>query len=247
MRKLWILTAAVVLGALPSVVQAQPIGTDGIYNMNRTSGNTFTSIAGNAATTVITTTGDDSNFVFSFASPFTYYGTPFATANVSTNGLIAFLAPNTAFTNQDLSVASVIGRPVVAPFWDDMNFNVVGSTGAMLQLNQGNTTTIEFNNVPFFSGTATDTVSFQVLFDSASSSIRMNYLSTSNPRPATGGSATIGVQGPATFIQAGFNQVGTANDGDSIFVTPVPEPGTLTLCGVAIAGGLLKLRRRKVA
>ncbi len=249
MRKTWLLAAAAALFALPVGARAQFIGTDGLYDMNRTTGNTFTSIIGDPGTTVLTTTGDDSSFAFTFAAPFTYYGTVFNGANASTNGLIAFTAVNTGFTNQDLSIASVGGRPVVAGFWDDANFNVAGATGTLAQLNAGTTTTLEWNNVPFFGGTATDTVTYQVVFDSATGNINMNYISTSNPRPNTGGSATVGIQGVSTFIQAGFNTVGTVNDGDALLITAaaVPEPGTMTLCGLAVAAGLAKFRRRKAA
>src|SRR5437667_8256236 len=84
MRKLWLLAAAAaVLGALPSSAFAQFIGTDGVYNMNKTSGNTFTSIIG--AGGVFVGDGDDNGFTVTLAAPFTYYGTSFTTAGVSTN------------------------------------------------------------------------------------------------------------------------------------------------------------------
>lgn len=243
MRK-FCLVAAAFLGSLPTLAFAQFIGTDGVYNMNRSTGNTFTSIAGDPATTIVTTTGDDLSFAVGFAAPFTFYGTSYPSTNVSTNGLFAFSGPNTAFTNSDLSTTTVSGGPVAAPFWDDMNFNVSGSSGRLLRLASGNTTTFEWNNVPFFGGTSTDTVTFQTVFDSATGNIAFNYISTSGSRANSGGSATIGIQQSlATFIQAGFNVAGAARNGDQILITPVPEPGTMSLIGMALAGAFL--RRRK--
>jgi len=248
MRRLWILAAAVALGALPSAAMAQFIGTDGFYNATRTSGNTFNTIVGAPGSAVVTTTGDDLAFTVNFATPFNYYGTPFTSMSVSTNGLITFGGTNTAFTNTALT-STTPTLPSAAAYWDDLNFNVAGSVGQLVSLASGNTTTVEWNTVPYFGGTSATTATFQAVFDSATGNIRFNYGDISTGGQANAGSATVGIKGVATFIQAGFNQAGTVVSNDSILFTPVtvPEPGTMTLCGLAIAGGLAKYRRRKVA
>jgi len=238
---MWILAAAVALWALPSAAMAQFIGTDGFYNATRTSGNTFNSIVGSGTETRLGS-GDDSGFTFTFATPFTYYGTPNATAGVSTNGLITFGTPtNTGFTNSALSATNPT-LPSVAPYWDDLLSG--GAPQGVYVQTAGTTTTLEWQT-GYFSGGGT--AAFQVIFDSASGNITFNYGDISTGTGANAASATVGIKGVSTFIQAGFNTAGTVVSNDRISITPVtvPEPGTMALCGLAIAGGLAKYRRRK--
>jgi len=241
MRKLWILASLAVLYALPSSAQAQFIGTDGIYNMNRTTGNTFNSISGTG--TLITQTGDDLTFPFNFGTPFNYYGTSFTTANVSTNGLITFGGTNTAFTNSALTATNPV-NPSVAPYWDDLNFNGTSPPAGLFSQVSGTTTTLEWNTAPYFSGGGT--AQFQVIFDSANGSMTFNYGDISTGAGLNASSATVGIKGVSTFIQAGFNAPGTVNSGDRLLITQaVPEPTSLALVGIAGVGMVWRRLRRK--
>jgi hypothetical protein len=239
---MWILAAAVALGALPSAAMAQFIGSDGSYSATRTSGNTFNSIIGVGNTTLLGS-GDDVVFPFTFGTPFTYYGVPQVGGNATTNALITFGGANNNWVNDTLA-NPIPGSPLLAPYWDDLLSSAAGQ-GVYLQT-AGNTTTLEWNTGYFGQ---TGTAAFQAVFNSATGSIRFNYgdISTGAGGHADAGSATVGIKGAATFVQAGFNTAGTVVSGDSILITPVgvPEPGTMTLCGLAIAGGLAKYRRRK--
>jgi len=239
---MWILAAAAALCALPSSATAQLIGSDGTYSMTRTSGNTFNSIIG-VGNTALLGSGDDSAFAFNFAAPFTYYGTPATSASASTNGLITFGGSNTAFTNTALT-ATTPTLPSVAPYWDDLFSSA--PNGVYVQT-AGTTTTLEWQEGYF--PTTGNIVNVQAVFDSATGNITFNYGDISTGAGANASSATVGIKGLATFIQAGFNTAGTVVSGDSLLITPVgvPEPGTMALCGLAIAGGLAKYRRRKVA
>ena len=252
-KKLWILvTAAAVLGALPSAAQAQFIGTDGFYNMSKTSGNTFISIIGQAGTTLLGV-GDDSSFTFNLAAPFSYYTTPYTTGSVSTNGLITFGgAVNNAFTNSALTATNP-PNPSIAPYWDDLRSDLVAGQGVYAQVT-GNVTTLEWLTAYF--GQTGPTAAFQVVFNSTTGTITFNYgdISTGGTQ-ANAGSATVGITHgtglpPGSFIQAGFNVAGTVVSNDSVLITQaVPEPGSMMLCGVAAVGGFgfIRSRRRKAS
>jgi hypothetical protein len=239
MRKLWILASLAVLYALPSSAQAQFIGTDGVYNMNRTTGNTFNSIVGvgNAALVV---SGDDNAFTFNFAAPFTFYGTPATSASVSTNGLFTFGGTsNTAFTNSALTATNPTA-PSLAPYWDDL----IGTDpqGVYVQT-AGTTTTVEWQ-MGYFSGGGT--AAFQVIFNSSNGSMTVNYGDISTGAGANAASATVGIKGISTFIQAGFNTPGTVITGDRLLITQaVPEPTSLALVGIAGVGMVWRRLRRK--
>jgi hypothetical protein len=246
MRRLWLFAAAAaVLGALPMSASAQFIGTDGFYNMNKTSGNTFNTIIGGAGTTNLGS-GDDSTFAFTFAAPFNYYGTTYTTGNVSTNGLFTLGgAINNAFTNTALA-ATTPANPSIAPYWDDL----LSSAGqGVFQQNSGNITTLEWQT-GYFSGGGT--AQFQAVFNSATGAMTWNYGDISTGTGANAASATVGLNKgsatpPGSFIQAGFNQAGTVISNDSISVTlvGVPEPTSMALCGFAAVAGFARMRRRK--
>jgi len=251
MRRRILPIALAVIGALPSAALAQVLGTDGIYTITKVGNGSFTTISNDPSAVRLTTAGqsyDDINFNVNTAAAFNYYGTNYNSVNVSTNGLVTFGGVNTSFTNTALSAVAP-PLPSVAAYWDDLIFDSA-QPGAMYALAAGNLTTIEWNRAQYFGGGAAVTTTFQMVLNSLTGAIQLNYFDTSGPPgQADGGSATVGVKGVSTFVQAGFNQAGTVVNGNQLNVTlnPVPEPGTLTLCGLVVAGGIAKFRRRKVA
>jgi hypothetical protein len=242
-KKLGILIAVAAL-VLPAIASAQPIGSDGVYDMVKSSGNTFNTVIGGAGTTNLGS-GDDIGFTFNFAAPFSYYGTSYTSGSVSTNGLITLGGTsNTTFTNSALTATSP-GAPSIAPYWDDL-LSAAGQ--GIFQQNSGNITTLEWQT-GYFSGGGT--AQFQAVFDSATGAMTFNYGDISTGSGANATSATVGISKgdanpPGSFIQAGFNTAGTVISGDSLSITSaVPEPGTLTLCGFAAVAGFARMRRRK--
>ena len=72
--------------------------------------------------TLISMSGDDNNtgpHPIGFTFPF--YGTEYTTFRISTNGWISFTSTSTAYNNHELPGTSS-PEAMLAPFWDDLNF-----------------------------------------------------------------------------------------------------------------------------
>ena len=153
---------------------------------------------------------------------------------VSTNGLLAFGAANTAFTNTDLTSSPT--QATIAPFWDDLHANggVVGSGIYYQNFDSGGANervVIQWNKVRFFSGgTAGDTITYQAQLY-ADGRIQLNYLdltsgaaTSNNGASATVGIKAAGAQGADRLLLA-FNNGpnGFVGTGQSTLISQLPS------------------------
>jgi uncharacterized protein YhjY with autotransporter beta-barrel domain len=229
---------------------AAVLASDATYSIDQTSGAPYSDISGTGTRlTDLGTTYDDVSFDVALAAPFTFYGTAYATMSVSTNGLITFGDTNSTFTNYALSdPSSGIVNPSVVVYWDDLYF-VSSQPGALYSLTSGTTTTVEWFQVHHINDFAgPDTFTFQAVFDSATGTIKLNYLDATaggqgvnaagdDVSVSDGGSATVGVKGPDTFAQVGFGTPGSVLSGWTLTITsgPPPEELSATMTGLPLA------------
>jgi hypothetical protein len=269
--------AAVAGGLCLSTVASAGLfpGPDGFgYTGSTTTGNTYTTIKGNGGTRVTpadpaAATYDDRFYSVTIPFSFNFYGTGQTTAFISTNGFIALGAAtntgnaldtqqNNSYTNSTFAVAAmplggtgqwVADRPVIAPWWDDMQFTS-GQQGGIYTRSQVvsgvNEFVIEWANVAFFNSTA-DGVSFQaVLRDNGTMSFFYGDSASSNTGNTLGASGTIGIHnvgggtGNDQYLQYSNNQAAAVSNGFAVHI--VPAPASLALAGL---GGLLVARRRR--
>jgi PEP-CTERM motif len=245
------------------------------YQITRAATSAFTTIVGQPGDTLITNAlggaaQDDVTFTVPIGFTFNYYGTANTQAFVSTNGFIA-MGGNTgsatagSYANADLSQPTILNggtgqatveRAVIVPYWDDLYFtNSAAIPGGLHTLTRTvggvQEFVLEWSGVQYFGATA-NTVTFQAILRS-NGSMQFNYPDTSSGgTQSDGASASIGLHdlngGGAVnrYLQWGFNTAGSVTSGTTLNVlAPVPEPTSLALVGLGIAGyGWRRLRRK---
>lgn len=145
---------------------------------------------------------------------FVYYGVPYTTIAVSTDGFASFTATANSFTNTNL-YTNTTPNAVLAPWWDDLNTNAVGSNpaGEILYQTQGTpgsqTFTIQWTNVSSYwsSGSGQPKqINFQIILYEGTNEIEFRYGDCIGNTINTLESASIGIcnqtGGPGNYIDA---------------------------------------------
>jgi hypothetical protein len=181
--------------------------------------NAFSSIVGLPGTIMAPTASnsDDGGDVVPIGFNFDFFGTPHATIGIASNGYLTFGATLGDFTNDPIPNAST-PNDLIAPYWDDWNPAAGGdvfyrTTGSA----PNRTLTVQWNNVPHFSGSGPAT--FQAILSETSNCVEYRY-----GTPLTPNSPTIGVEnadGSAGF-PGGFGP--PVASGDCLVICPAGNP-----------------------
>ena len=65
--------------------------------------------------------GNDAMTERSLGFDFNFYADTFNSVYISANGYLTFGSPGVGFDNESLDGSALAGRPIIAPFWDDLN------------------------------------------------------------------------------------------------------------------------------
>ncbi|HIN26544.1 MAG TPA: LamG domain-containing protein, partial [Candidatus Marinimicrobia bacterium] len=109
--------------------------------------------------TLISMSGDDNNtgpHPIGFSFPF--YGTEYTTFRISTNGWISFTSTSSQFNNEQLPAMNS-PEAMLAPFWDDLNFQ----SDKAYYYSDGSQLVVTFNDVPRLGQESTSSYTFQVI------------------------------------------------------------------------------------
>ncbi|RPE28862.1 S8 family serine peptidase [Kitasatospora cineracea] len=159
--------------------------------------------------TKVALSGDEDAKTVTLPFPVTYYGVKYTSAAVTTNGLVDFLEPRIGdYANTALPTAY---KPngVVAPFWDDLTLDKKATVTTATTGTAGHRTfAVVWDNVPLVADSS-KRVSFEVLFDEASSAITFQYQNV----PGAGSGATVGLENQAgtDALQYSFDQAVLTN------------------------------------
>ncbi len=142
---------------------------------------------------------------------FNFYGVPYQSLFVNSNGLLTFGSGTPEFVNTDLT--SSPSQPTIAAYWDDLHAPT--SAGVYWQLiGAGDRQSLVIQwETRFWSDTGS--ISFQAILNEYDQSVRLNYRDLiGGAAPGEGGSATVGMKDSGTQganrLVAVFNQAGTA-------------------------------------
>ena len=109
---------------------------------------------------VQTITGDDQGILYTFSAPYQFFGTNYAQASFSTNGLICpgpSLSTGFSESNALMLAGSPAGRPMLAVMWEDLNMIATSVPPGLLSVNENSVTrtvTATWANGSYFSAPA---------------------------------------------------------------------------------------------
>jgi hypothetical protein len=162
-----------------------------------------------AGTTPVAPSGDDASAVLALPFSVSFYGTPYASVNVSTNGHVSFTAATTAYSNAAIPSAAA-PNGAVYPEWDDL---IVDASSGIYTATMGSAPNryfvIEWRNVVPYG--AAERWDFEIAFSEAGG-MTFQYHNVDAARDQ-GVSATVGIENQAgtDALQYSLNQAVLSN------------------------------------
>ena len=150
---------------------------------------------------------DDGTIEIPLPFPVTFYGTPYASINASSNGNLQFDSSNGSFLNACLDETPVADMgDMIAPFWDDLNLSFFGFLETeLVGTAPERIFVIEWDDVPRFGDDDSDRVTFEVQFFEESGDIVFLYEDVTLFEGNNGSDATIGIQSAAQGLALQFS------------------------------------------
>jgi hypothetical protein len=152
--------------------------------------------------------GDDLSLAVALPFAFTFYGTPYSTANVTTNGLLSFTDVSTLWANAAIPGAAA-PNTAIYPYWDDLYVDgpTAGIYTASLGVFPNRQFVIEWRNVRYFSD-STRRVSFEVILNENGDVQTMYKEIAAADGLEMGNSATVGIENQAgtVALQYSYNE-----------------------------------------
>ncbi|MEV7403753.1 S8 family serine peptidase [Streptomyces sp. NPDC091267] len=197
-------TGALTVDGNESVKASLPPRTDAAGTYSCTPGS-YSWIAGK---TNVALSGDENAKAVALPFPVTYYGVPYTSANITTNGLVNFLSPRLGDYANTALPAAAQPNGAVAAFWDDLTLDKKSSVQTATTGAAGKRSfAIVWNNAALVSDTSVR-ITFEAVFDEATGAITLQYKGIGTKASQQGSSATVGMENQAgtDALQYSFNE-----------------------------------------
>ena len=151
------------------------------------------------------TLADDAQATVALPFSFRYYGQPFTSVTVSSNGFLVFgPSPATAWVNSPLP-STAVPNGVVAAYWDDLN-PALGGGVWYRSVGTAPNRKLVVSWVGVRHADIAGPISFQAVLEETSNEIVLAYQDTLHGNPAQdhGASATVGIESPDGSLGAQF-------------------------------------------
>jgi len=231
---------------VPNLTAAECAAQSGTYNGDNsgcgessfaitTGGGAFASIAGTGTPAAVAGGCDDCTETVSLPFSFSFYGSDYTSASISSNGNLQFGTPSTAYLNDVIPTAAVPNNAIY-PFWDDMNPSVTGdiyytTVGAA----PNRQFIVEWNNVTQYQLATSE--NFQVVLFEGSNNIELRYGAVTAEVGA--GDYTIGVENAAGSVATSIPgaSIGAGNTSRQVTFVPGVNPCSGPTCGTSDFNG----------
>jgi hypothetical protein len=248
MRVSWPLVCALV-AASAAPAAAASVGPDSYGYVAKDTSYSFIDLStSSGATPRHTVLQDDGTVTESIGFTFNFYGTDYTQVSWSPNGLLTFGGASSDWTNVDLSTtAPEDDLASIAVFWDDLQYFTTGGDRSYFELfgsGSDRFLVIQWNDLFPYNGTngTSSPGTFQVILFETTNVILFQYadLDFGDSNYDYGASATVGIRDVGGESN-GYNLLwshdsASLSDGQAIVFAVVPEPGTVALFGLGVAG-----------
>lgn len=137
--------------------------------------------------------GDDAAANINVGFSFPLYGTSYTTVGVSANGALFFDGGSMDYNNTAIPAGNDTGvQRHISVYWDDLDPSIGGGVYYRVEgSSPSRRLIVQWNKVPRFNGSVTDTVTAQAILFETSGNVLVQYL---NPSSERGAGATVGIQ-----------------------------------------------------
>ncbi|MEV5079221.1 S8 family serine peptidase [Streptomyces sp. NPDC056159] len=161
-----------------------------------------------AGTTKVALSGDENAKTIPLPFPVSFYGVPYSSASITTDGLVNFLQPRLGDYDNTALPTAELPNGIIAAFWDDLTLDKKSSVLTATTGTAGNRKFAVVWQDAALVANPSARVTFEVVFEEATGAIALQYQGIGTAAGENGSSATVGIENQAgtDALQYSFNE-----------------------------------------